>query len=132
MQKSQFYNWLTDNKYDERTISSRLSNCRRIEEFEGDLDDHFNRNSGVILIDRLQYSAQDQRRGAQAKHSIPINGNVYNGTATFRSAANLYFKFKSSGNHGKLNNSNKTIIRRNKTKPNRGRSGRAMVSNLEL
>ncbi len=94
MQESQFHKWLIDKEYVERTISSRLSNCRRIEEFEGDLDDHFNKDSGVSLSDRLQYSTQDQKNGTQAKHSIPINGNIYNGTATFRSAANLYFKFK--------------------------------------
>ena len=119
MQESQFHNWLIDKEYDERTISSRLSNCRRIEEFEGDLDDHFNKDSGVSLSNRLQYSTQDQKNGTQAKHSIPINGNIYNGTATFRSAANLYFKFKSAANSSGSNNSVKTIIRREKIKPNR-------------
>ena len=122
MQESQFHNWLIDNEYDERTISSRLSNCRRIEMFEGDLDDHFNKDSGVNLSNRLQYSTQDQKNSTQAKHSIPINGNIYNGTATFRSAASLYFKFRSSGNSKKLNLDTKTIIRRNKIKPSRARS----------
>ena len=122
MQKSQFHNWLIDNEYDEKTISSRLSNCRRIEEFEGDLDDHFNKNSGVTLSNKLQYSAQNQKNGTPAKHSIPINGNIYNGTATFRSAAILYFKFMSSGGSSNSKKSNKTIIRRNNIKPNKVRS----------
>lgn len=119
MQESQFYNWLINNEYDKKTISSRLSNCRRIEEFERNLDEHFANDSGVTLIHRLEYSSQDQRNGTQAKHNIPINGNIYNGTATFRSAANLYFKFRSSGNTKNSNNRAKTIIRRTNTMPNR-------------
>ena len=122
MQESQFHNWLVNNEYDERTISSRLSNCRRIEVFEGDLDDHFDKDSGATLSKRLRYSSQDQKKSVSAKHSIPINGNIYNGTATFRSAANLYFKFRSSGNSRLSSNNSKTLIRRSKAKQTRIRS----------
>ena len=116
MQESQFYNWLINNGYDDRTISSRLSNCRRIEEFEGDLDDHFSKDSGANLISRLQYSSQNQTNGEKEKHSIPINGNIYNGTATFRSAANLYFKFKRNSNSKVSISSTNIIIRRTQAK----------------
>ena len=118
MQESQFQNWLIKNKYDERTISSRLSNCRRIEEYEGNLDEHFNKDSGVTLLKRLKYSSQDQAHGVPQRHNIPINGNIYNGTATFRSAANLYFKFRSNGDPGPSENNVTTIIHRTKNKKN--------------
>jgi hypothetical protein len=118
MQESQFQNWLIKNKYDERTISSRLSNCRRIEEYEGDLDEHFNKNSGISLLKRLKYSSQDQANIVPQRHNIPINGNVYNGTATFRSAANLYFKFRSSVDSGSSEKNVTTIVRRTKNKKN--------------
>jgi hypothetical protein len=65
------------------------------------------------LIERLQYSSSDQNNARAAKHRIPINGNIYNGTATFRSAVNLYFNFKKDNNtSSKL--SRETIIRRKK------------------
>lgn len=98
MQESQFQNWLINNKYHERTISSRLSNCRRIEDYEGDLDEHFKKDQGISLVERLQYSSSDQNNARASKHRIPINGNIYNGTATFRSAVNLYFNFKKDNN----------------------------------
>lgn len=78
----------------EGSISSRLSNCRRIEEYEGDLDQHIDQGSFEQLLGRLAYSTEDQRRGALAQHRVPINGNVRTGTATLRSAAMLYMQFR--------------------------------------
>jgi len=118
MQESQFQNWLIKNKYDERTISSRLSNCRRIEEYEGNLDEHFNNDFGVKLLKRLKYSSEDQAHGVPKRHSIPINGNIYNGTATFRSAANLYFKFRRNGDGRSPEDNVTTILRRTRNKKN--------------
>lgn len=89
-----FQRWLSD-RYDDRTCSSRLSNCRRIEEFEGDLDEHFSRNGMSELLQRLTYSRDDLAAGRLPEHRIPIAGDVYTGTATLRTAANLYRRFLS-------------------------------------
>jgi len=69
-------------------IAALLSTCRRVEKYEGDLDDHAARSRDVLL-NRLTYSTSLGR----ALHSIPINGNVYTGTAGLRAAVNQYFKF---------------------------------------
>ena len=93
MDEKQFTKWLKE-KYSKRTIQSRLSNCRRVEEFEGNLDSHFTKDKGISLGERLVYSADDKRYNRKARHAIPIDGDIYNGTATLKQAVKLYFKFK--------------------------------------
>jgi hypothetical protein len=75
------------------TCQSRFSNCKTLERHEGDLDAHFAADRLQALLGRMIYSKDDERLGLPAKHRIPINGNVYNGTATLRSALNLYVQF---------------------------------------
>lgn len=48
MDESQFYDWLCE-KYQGGTPRSRLTNCRKIEEYEGNLDDHFTKDKGESL-----------------------------------------------------------------------------------
>jgi hypothetical protein len=73
--------------------SSRLSNCKRVEAFEGDLDRHFTADRFRNLQERLRYTKGDERAGLPARHNIPIDGNIREGTATFRSSINLYLQF---------------------------------------
>ena len=123
MQESQFYNWLLKKEYTERTISSRLSNCHRVEEFEDNLDNHYMKDFGLNLISRLTYSSADQRENRLAKHNIPINGNVYNGTATLKQATKLYFEFKGSNSSERNTNTVTTIRRKKKSLLIRNRTG---------
>jgi hypothetical protein len=75
------------------TCQSRFSNCKTLERHEGDLDAHFTADRFHGLLERMSYSKDDERVGLPAKHRVPINGNVYNRTATLRSALNLYLQF---------------------------------------
>jgi len=100
MKKNEFKSWLESvyrtpqgKRMVGRAIGSRVSNCLRIENVEGDLDDHFAADKGRILIQRLEYGADDEKAGLAAKHDIPIQGKIREGTATFKAAAMLYFKF---------------------------------------
>lgn len=79
---------------DSRSRGSRISNCRTVERYEGDLDTHFTRDRMQSLLGRLQYTKNDERARRPPQHRVPIDGNVYNGTATLRAAVNLYLKFK--------------------------------------
>jgi len=104
MHKDEFRTWLHEcKKMNKNTISSRLSNCKRIEKFEGNLDDMFMRDKLESIIGKLEYSSGKQ------EHSIPINGDVYNGTATLRSAVRLYQEF--SGGFSPEKQINKSISR---------------------
>jgi hypothetical protein len=100
MRIEEFERWLTwDYKIkngapmDPKGRSSRLSNCKRLEAFEGDLDQRFANDRFRRLRERLRYSRDDERAGAPPRHKIPIDGNTREGTATYRSALNLYFQF---------------------------------------
>jgi hypothetical protein len=93
MRTEQFYQWLLNNGYDESTSKSRLSNCIRVFEYEGDLESHFRKDGCNELLQKLAYSNQDKISSRPPKHNIPINGDVYNGTATLKQAVRLYIKF---------------------------------------
>ena len=81
---------------DIRTVSSRISNCKTVERYEGDLDREFEGDKLAGLLERLKYSTRDQHLNKPATHKIPINGDVRNGTATLRSAVTLYKQFRES------------------------------------
>lgn len=93
MKEALFRSWLQREGYDSGTINSRISNCFRICEAEGDLDILFEQNKYEDLIMRLSYSTQDERNNAKPKHNIKINGNMRTGSATLKQAAMLYRKF---------------------------------------
>ena len=98
MQEGQFERWLLDIRgLSHRTVDSRLSNCRRLETYEGDLDDHFDRDRLEDLIARLAYSTNDERHNAPPQHGVPIDGDsrtVRTVSANLKSAATLYKDFR--------------------------------------
>ena len=75
------------------TQISRVANCSTVEQMEGSLDNHFRRDGMRGLLERLSYSSDDAREGRPARHSVPIDGDIANGTSTYRAAINLYRKF---------------------------------------
>jgi len=77
----------------EPTSRSHLANCRRIEHYEGDLDTHYATDQCADVLKRLNYTRDDANAGRRVLHRIPINGDQYNGTATLRSALQLYVAF---------------------------------------
>lgn len=98
MKKEEFRTWLCVAKgLQASTAGSRVSNCERIESFEGDLDELFRQDRLEGLLERLTYSKQDQRQNIPLRHAVPIDGDRYNGTTTLRSAARLYQEFSGSG-----------------------------------
>jgi hypothetical protein len=93
MLKEQFHRWLLQ-RYQPTTTASRIANCHKIEIHEDSLDDHYEIDGGKDLIERLSYTVDDTNNNRPPRHRIPINGNIYNGSATLKQAAKLYFKFK--------------------------------------
>lgn len=82
--------------FKETTISRRIANCRRVERYEGDLDQHFDNDQCRSLLCRLTYSAEDYHRQQQPRHNIPINGNLRTGSATLKQAVTHYVQFRRS------------------------------------
>ena len=95
MRKDEFARYLQDVRgHDETTVRSRLANCERLEEYEGDLDAHFDYDRMDDLIDRLTYSTEQERRNRPTRHKVPIRGNLRTGSATLKQAARLYREFR--------------------------------------
>ncbi|MDR1684851.1 MAG: hypothetical protein LBR82_00140 [Desulfovibrio sp.] len=94
MRQEEFRVWLCQAKaLKESTAGSRVSNCATVEKHEGSLDALFNEDQLSALLFRLTYSKEDQRQNRPPRHAIPIDGDIYNGTATLRSAVRLYQEF---------------------------------------
>ena len=97
--KRQFETWLAVRGLGSGTIASRISNCERVEEFEGDLDAQFAADRLTRLLERLTYSTEDERFRRKPNHTVPIAGNIRNGSATLKSAVKLYHAFRNSSTH---------------------------------
>jgi hypothetical protein len=97
MDKKGFEKWLKSIGYG--AISSRIANCNTVEKYEGDLDKHFKEDNCNALLNKLEYTRENEEREDKPKHAIPIGGkksNIYNATATYRNSINLYIKFKNN------------------------------------
>jgi hypothetical protein len=110
MDAEKFKKWMEFNGKPLNTIQNRISNCRNVENYEGDLDQHFIKDYGLSLLEKLSYSTADERNNSPAKHKIPIDGNKRNGSATLKQAVNLYMSFrKDSGIEFKEYNEKLTV-----------------------
>ena len=100
MKHNEFENWLNEiyttqngGRLQKRPRSDAMSRCKRVERYEGDLDDHYHQYGMKGLLLRLNYTRGDQEAGINPQHSIPIQGNMYNGTSSLKNAVNLYRQF---------------------------------------
>lgn len=94
METDEFKRWLINvKKQDPSSAQSRVSNCSRVEKFEGNLDIEFQKDGLKALLHKLIYTKEDSDLHRPVKHKIPINGNRYTGTATLKQAITLYQEF---------------------------------------
>ncbi|MGN0078270.1 MAG: hypothetical protein ACI36V_05730 [Coriobacteriales bacterium] len=97
MDSEGYQKWLLGVKGLKRsTCQSRISNCAKVERYEGDLDLHYERDRLESLLQRLSYTADDERREHPARHSVPLAGSLRRGSAPLKSAVTLYRDFKDS------------------------------------
>jgi len=97
MQSEKFVEWLVVSmKQQKNTARSRLSNCERICEYHGDLDEHYRKDKCMSLLECFRYTKEDKYAKRSAYHNVPIEGDIYNGTATLKRALNLYIHFLES------------------------------------
>ena len=92
MQEQPFRAWLRDvQELRMDYIRNLVSQCRRVERHDGDLDSHWKSDGLKEVLDRLTYSREDERDGRPPR--IPIDGDVYNATAMLKSAVGYYCDF---------------------------------------
>ncbi len=90
--EKEFKEWLKENRYDDRTIDSRITNCKKVNE-KYDLYEYFTKGNTREIYRLFTYTTKDKENGLKPLHNIPINGNPYTGTQTYKSAIKLYFAF---------------------------------------
>ena len=98
MDEQGFKSYLDNCDLSLRVKGDYLSRCKRVEKYEGDLDQHFLKNRGSNLLDKLTYTKEDQQKELEPAHSIKITGtkgyeSIYNGTASLRNAVSVYFEY---------------------------------------
>ena len=78
----------------ETTVRSRVSDCKNVAQFEGDLSDHFERDESRRLLDRLVYTTRDQVLGLKANHVMPINSDIRTGSGSLKQSVSLYVRYR--------------------------------------
>ncbi|MCF6315077.1 MAG: endonuclease NucS [Marinosulfonomonas sp.] len=87
--------WLADLKYAEGTQTAQIHRVKKVEEYYGNLEEHFQKNSYQDVINSLQYSTSDERENKPNPSKIQFNGNIRNNLQSYKSAAVRYRKFLS-------------------------------------
>lgn len=87
MQEEQFAAWLlVDREMKPQSAVTRISACKRVTHYDGDLDTHYNADGLAGLMDRLN--------ARRPQHGIPTNGNVYRDTTALKAEFQLYRDFR--------------------------------------
>ncbi|HEX8393276.1 MAG TPA: endonuclease NucS domain-containing protein [Longimicrobium sp.] len=97
--RSEYRQWLLSQKYAANTVSAQVHRASRVEEFHGDLDEHYATDRMEGLIETLRYSVDDARRNRPNPTSIPIEGDIRNNLASYKNAIERYRSFRDS-DHG--------------------------------
>jgi 5-methylcytosine-specific restriction enzyme B len=94
-----FKDWLeanNDQNYASTTISTKVSEAKRLEKIYGDLDGHYDRDEFASVLQSLQYTKTDERAGKEAPKGFEIEdadkNSLYNSLASHRSALTGYYK----------------------------------------
>ncbi|MBD5293866.1 MAG: hypothetical protein HDS20_03495 [Bacteroides sp.] len=94
MNKTEFFDWLIRSGLQENSAESAVSRVKRIEEVYPDLDSRIEDNSFETLLNTFNYTKNDEQKKRFPLHKIAINGNLYNGTQSLRTALAQYIEFK--------------------------------------
>ena len=90
--EQEFKEWLEQGRYEKRTIGSRISNWKTVND-KYNLYQYFKEGNTQEIYRLFTYSTDDMDSGLKPLHMIPIEGNPRTGTSTYKSAIKLYFTF---------------------------------------
>lgn len=85
--------WLVEQKYADNMQNAQMYRVKKVEECHGNLDEHFAQGTYQAVIDSLKYSTADERANKPNPSNIKIEGSLYKGLQSYKSAAVLYRKF---------------------------------------
>lgn len=93
MKEQGFKQWLVESGMQESTARSRVTNVRKIEDVYPDLDSRIDDGTIINLLSVFNYTNDDRKNNREPLHKIAIDGDIYNGTATYKSALTQYIRF---------------------------------------
>ncbi|MCZ0945497.1 MAG: AAA family ATPase [Gammaproteobacteria bacterium] len=89
-----FSEWLAERGNQPGSVSSRMSELKRLETTYGDLDELYGRDRFAAVLDDLRYSKDDERRDQPNPSKLDIDGNLYSSLSSLSSALNIYSRFR--------------------------------------
>ena len=90
--EQEFKKWLEQGRYEKRTIESRITNCKTVNQ-KYNLYKYFKEGNTQEIYRLFTYSTDDMDNGLKPLHAIHIEVKNYTGTHTYKSAIKLYFTF---------------------------------------
>ena len=96
MREIEFRAWMQGQNYSNNTVSTVLSDTRRLDRTYGDLDKLYQDGELVRLYQELTYSKDDERAGRENPAKFSMEGSLYDNLATYRRSIEYYRRFAES------------------------------------
>jgi RecB family endonuclease NucS len=93
MNEQAYRNWLQQ-KFEVGTVQAQIDRANRLERYYGDLDEQYNKDNFESLMLLFRYSREDARRQRENPTQIPIEGDLYTGLQSCKSALGYYRRFR--------------------------------------
>ncbi|CCC14657.1 unnamed protein product [Sordaria macrospora k-hell] len=97
MRADAFRAWLTAQGQAKSSVSTRVSDARRVESHYGDLDEAYETDRFEAILKKLEYSAADRAANRPNPSELSIDGNLYDSLASYRAAVTAYRRFAEDG-----------------------------------
>lgn len=94
MRTDEYRDWLKQSELLESSVSTYVSDTKRVEEHYGDLDGLYDEDRLEGVLDGLHYSAADRDAKADNPSKIPIGGDLYKGLAAYSTAVRKYREYR--------------------------------------
>jgi hypothetical protein len=93
MREAEFRAWMEAEGYSKGTISTQMADVRRLDKAYGDLDALPGGQTLASIRTALTYSNADDHAGKTNPLPFPVDGNLYDNIASYRSSLNFYQRF---------------------------------------
>lgn len=91
--RSDYPLWLAEQKYADSTQTAQIHRVKKVEEYYGNLDEHFSNGTYQDVIAALEYSTSDERANKPNPSKIKFEGNIRNNLQSYKNAVVRYRKF---------------------------------------
>jgi hypothetical protein len=93
VREAEFRDWLAKQGLVASSVSTRVSDLRRVEKTFGDIDTAYARDRCAAIFEKLTYTAADEAAGKPNPSGITIDGSVRDGLAGYKAGVTAYVKF---------------------------------------